>query len=259
VNADREPEAGKYWGDDLVSRMYRWYEDRYGNRLHIISELGRVAFLIRRDVWTFRVPLIYGGDPRRILWVCEYGAQTTLPNVPEVVPLGTPVRRSQYNILDAVENLPAGLAAALTTAEREEMLEVFVLGVDALYTLRGLAPDPRIDAARADLEATVTHLTSHPVHAGQAKWSALQVAEKIIKAFIASKNGNYGRIHDLTALAALASTLGLPVINPGWLAALQTLGGARYGELPVTTDEAVAAHHASLRVAVYVGAHLPQR
>jgi hypothetical protein len=259
VGADHQPAPGSYAGDDLVGRVKQWYDERYGNRLHIVSEVGRVAFLIRGDIWEFGVPLIYGGDPRDILWLCEYGAPTTLPKQPTVVPLGTPVPRSQYNILDRIENLPAGLAATLTSREREEMLEVFVLGLDALYTLRDLAPDPLVEAARADLEASVTHLTSHPVHAGQAKWSALQAAEKMIKAVIAVKNGKYGYTHNLADLAALAATVGLPAVDPAWIASLQTKPLVRYGELPVSAGEAVAAHHASLRVVVHTAAHLPQK
>lgn len=254
---NREPERGRYVGDDLVIRMKRWYDERYGNRLNIVSRRGEVAFLIRGDVWSFRIPVIYGGGPK-VLWICEYGAETTLPSVPQVVRPWEPVARTQYNILEAVANLSAGLAKSLTIVEREQMLRVFALGFDAFDSLDKTVPIALVDAARGDLIATVAHLTSQPAHPGQAKWSALQAAEKVLKAGISEKGGTYGRTHNLSTLAAEAATFGINV-SPQWISALQTPADARYGELSVSVEDAIEAHHSSLRIALRTVTHLPQK
>jgi hypothetical protein len=255
---DRDPESGEYSGDDLVIRMEQWYDERYGNRLNLPSNLGTVVFLLRGDLWFFQIPVIRGVGPG-VVWICEYGAESTLTSTPEIVRRGQRLARKCYNILESVENLPEGLAKSLTEDERKRMLAAFILGIDAHEALDERLPNALIDAARGDLEATVTHLTSHPVHPGQAKWSALQAAEKMLKALITEKHGTFGYHHNLSTLALEVSRLGIPSVDPQLIVLLQTGAGARYGEFAVSIDEAVTAHHASLRIVAHTAPYLPKR
>lgn len=252
---EREPRAGVYSGTDLVIRVKRWYDDRYGTRLHINATVGEVVCVIRGDPWKLKLPLVYGGGPG-IRFFCQYGVPTTLPNEPKAVPRGTRLSPSYYNVLDAAVELPDGLARSLSADERKEMLEAFGAGWTAHYSLREIRSIGMVEEVQSDLSATVTHLMAHPPHPGQAKWSALQAAEKMLKTYIAERGGSFGFNHKLAILEQAAQALGLPAMIPSWIVDTQCPAGVRYGEVPVSLEEAVKAHHASLRIVRHIADEL---
>lgn len=251
---DRDPAPGVYSGQDLVLRVKRWYDARYGDRLLALSTAGDVVFSIRGDAWKFRLPLIYGGG--RIRFVCEYGVSTTLSNVPRAVPRGIRLEPSVYNILDAIADLPESLARSLNPQERQEMLDAFMWGLGAYDALREIRSVGMAEFVRADLTATVTHLMTHQPQPGLAKWAAFQAAEKMLKTFIAERGGKYERNHKLSEFCASATALGLPPMDLRWISETDCKPGARYGEFTVSLGEAIKAHHASLRIVAHIAREL---
>jgi hypothetical protein len=252
---EREPRAGVYSGTDLVIRVKRWYDDRYGTRLHIIATVGEVVCVIRGDPWKLELPLVYGGGPG-IRFFCQYGVATTLPSEPRAVPRGTPLTPSYFNILDAAVELPDGLAKSLSADERKQMLEAFMAGWNAHYALREIRSIGMVEEVRSDLAAAVTHLMAHPPHPGQAKWSALQASEKMLKTYVSERGGSFGFTHKLADLDQAAQAVGLPSMNPAWVADTQCPAGVRYGDVPVTLEEAVTAHQAALRIVGHIAKEL---
>src|SRR5439155_6254010 len=87
-----------------------------------------------------------------------------------------------------------------------------------------------------------------PVHFGQAKWAALQAAEKSLKAFIAYKGESPRRTHDLMQQAKHCLRLGLPPLPPSFLTHIQCDADVRYGSPMVALEDAATAHHSALAV-----------
>lgn len=254
---DREPVPGRYTGDDLVIRIDRWYRDRYGDRLLMDSKNGRVVIILRGDPWVMDLPLIFGGGGG-LRFVCEYGRPTTLPSTPRVYRRGERPQASEYNVLDAIVGLTDGLAKTITKAECDEILQVFLWGREAYEALRHSTRSGLVELVEGDLEAAVVHLSGH-YQPGLSKWASLQAAEKIVKAYIKETSGGHKFGHDLTDQASQAASAGLPIIDPALIQDIQCPAGVRYGQPSVSVAEAVAAHHASLRVVAHVVPHLPRR
>lgn len=254
---DRKPVSGRYTGDDLLIHMDRWYKDRYGDRLNMDGTEGAVVLLIRGTPWVADLPFIIGSG-KGVRFVCEYGRPTTLPSKPKVMRRGDqPPPPADYNVLDAIRDLPDGLAKSLTGAEREEVLNGFLLGRRAHVALGRLKRGQGlVEMARGDLHAAVTHLSEKWVKAGQSKWASLQAAEKILKAYIEEAGGSYKFSHELSDLRTQAEKLGLPRVHTGWTQDIQCPAGVRYGQPAVSVSEAVTAHHASLRMLAHVAEHL---
>lgn len=254
---DREPVHGRYLGDDLSIRIARWYEERYGDRILMENKDGQVVVLLREDPWVMKLPWILGGG-RGPNFICGYGRATTLPTEPVLYRLGdAPPPPSDYNVLDSIDGLPDGLARVLTQAECDSILKAFLVGRDA-YTRFGLAGrDGLLSLVRGDLEAAVAHLTGRIRQSGLSQWASLQGTEKVLKHYLKTILGSYKTGHKLSDLEKEAVTAGLPPLDPTWLPAVQCSASVRYGEVPVSLTQAVAAHHASLRVISHVLAALP--
>ena len=252
--AKREPVAGRCSGVDLVLHIERWYDNRYGESINMVASSGEVIFLARGDPWVFRLPLILGGGS--LSFFCEFGRESTLPSSPQLFRQGQTQPVYTYNILDAAVDLPSGLAKSLSEAEREELRSSFLLGWDAYEALRELRSVGMVEKVRGDLSATVAHLAGRPSQSGLAKWAALQATEKMLKTYISEVHGKFPPTHNLAALAAQAVGLGLPALDDGWIQSVQCPAGVRYGDSVVSLNEAVLAHHASLRIVAHIGAAL---
>lgn len=250
-----EPRPGRYTGADLSRRVARWYEENYGDRINSPGSLGSVVILIRSEPWEFRPPLTYG--PQTTRYICEYGAQTTLPKAPQVFRRGDPAPApAKYNIFDAAVNLPKAVQKVLSLEERRATLETFLVGKSAYEALRRAARTPLVIALRGDVQTSAEQLvTPHP-HPGLSKWASLQASEKALKAYLEEYDVGFPHSHNLVRLADLGEETGLSPVQREWLEAVQCSAGVRYGDPPVSMTDAVTAHNAALHVVSHVVSRL---
>jgi hypothetical protein len=125
-----------------------------------------------------------------------------------------------------------------------------------MTSLEEVAPLPMVREAQSDIEAAVQHAVGQTPHYGQSRWSSLQAAEKICKVFLESRLKRYPKHHRLHELAALAETVGLPVLDHGLLESVQCPGGIRYGEEPTTAVQAFDAHVACIKIVFHIASSI---
>jgi hypothetical protein len=231
------PTPDSYVGEDLLMRAFAWYRERYGNSLKVDFSPGSVALRLRGATWVLRIPMMFGTHA----FICSPTA------VSDDVPVGRYTGRIyRYNVLDAVIGLPQGLRATLTAAECQMVLNVFHLGVRALYALDGVRAQPYIREAQTDVDAAVGFLRDLKGHPGQSKWSSSQAAEKTLKSFLAIRKAPVPKHHKLAEIAAAAANNGLSPVPPKLLQSVATQASVRYGTPAITVTEATEAHHCSL-------------
>lgn len=249
ITTKLEPANGVFSGEHLVARIHRWFDDRYGDRLKIDFSLGRTLVLIRQDPWVVTLPKLVGAwelvsDPSILSspgGIRVRGDRTT-PNV--------------YNVLDSIRDLPAGLRRDLSDDECETVLIGFVRAHEAQAILDGLRGKRLVAEIRADLEASVGQVVGAGSHLGLARWSALQAAEKSLKAFLEDRGVEYPWSHKLRELARLAESHGMRQIERYYLDAASCAPGVRYDASGITVDEAVFAHQAAYEIVRQCGIQL---
>lgn len=229
---------GLYTGDSLVAHVHEWYKKRYGDRLKLDASPGSAAIIIKNDPWLIEFPAIFGEVK------CIFD-----PNLEKYNKISS--TSGVLNPLTCIQGFTSDYASSLSRDEMLQLAAFFKSTLDTLLRLfefEKIFKFPYISEARADLRSAVTHIFSNPPHFGQSKWASLQLTEKLLKCFLKQKNVSFPKKHDLEKLANLASQNGLPAIPPGVIQEIQCPAGVRYGEIPVTLNEAIIAHHSSLKV-----------
>lgn len=248
---DREPVEGCYSGVELVIRVTRWFDDRYGTRAAWDPRPGRTVVIIRDDPWEINLPRIWGSF-RLFASATENSDQYD-----SVVRPGDVIPRT--NVLNCVTDLAPGLKRKLSERELSHLLEVFRVALDDIYLIESIANYPLVPQALTDYDTAVHQILSRPRNYGLSKWSSLQAAEKMLKAFIRSCSQKPKWIHDLGKLAAEASELGMGSIPTQLIDAVQTPAGVRYGEIKVSLNEAVEAHYAAMDIGAHVASFLSEK
>jgi hypothetical protein len=243
---DRDPRPGEYSGVDLTIRVVRWIDDRYGARQGMDLRPGRTVVLIRGDVWEAWLPRLLGSH---VLFASATRPSDDIPAVQ--VDSGLPAR---YNILDSITDLASGLRRSLVPAETREILANFTSAFEDFYLIEQVKGLELARQARHDYDATVHHLLAGAN--GQARWSALQAAEKMLKAFIVDAGEEPPKTHELERVAVKAVELGMGELPKALLTAAQCNPAVRYGELRVSRQEAVEAHYASLDIGAHVASYI---
>lgn len=236
--ADREPTPGVFSGEDLTIRVRHWYRRRFGGMKLDGPRILRIVVLLQNDPWSLCVPWFRG----TLTVTCD----------PRVEASNRP--RTVINIPDCFDELPRGVREAVTSEEWQTTAAVFATAIQADEILQWNKDSPLMQHAFRDLEATAFHLaTTHPRNPGEARWSSLQVVEKILKAIAVHheveypKGGKDG--HDLAKLVAALEKGNVPIeIDRELMGKIQCGPGVRYGETPVRLDEAVDVHHAVLKL-----------
>lgn len=236
-----------YTSEFLVAHIGSWYERLHGERLVTRSlSIGRMALLIRSDLWVVRFPVILGDS---FSWVaCNQHAvdEHSLDS-------------GEYNIFQAFDGMSSAYWADLSPAELGVLLKIFTLGERALCLLSRVARTDLIHAARADHDAAVGHLAAPRPHSGLSRWASLQAVEKLLKAFLSSRPASFPPSHNLATLTRHAVQAGLSPPSPETIAQVQCEPGVRYGEVRVSRAAAVLAHHAALRATEVISPQLPAK
>ncbi len=236
----REPHDGVYSGDDLTIRVERWFDRRYGSRQEQSFSPGSIVVLLRGDPWLLELPRLIGS------WDILASRTLLSDEGGPVPPGGAPP--SKFNIVESIKQLASGLKESLTDIELVYIHEIALLAFGAFHRLERLKDIQLIWEVLTDHAAAVRHLIEPPMHFGQAKWASLQAGEKSLKSYIIQRGEQPGRNHDLARQAEHCIRLGLPPVSASVLAEIQCDPGVRYGNPPVTLDEAIAAHHSALAV-----------
>jgi HEPN domain-containing protein len=246
--ADRDPRRGEFTGMDLSIRVSRWVKDRYGKRAAWDPRPGRTVVILRDDPWEIVIPRFFGSH-RFFASVTE----ASDPVVPGIDHTDSPPR---FNVLEAITDLAPGLRGVLTSAELDHVLEVFRVALEDYLLIEQLQEQPLARQAHGDLTTAVREILAGPGRYGASRWASLQAAEKMLKAYLKSTQGNHPWGHNLHDLATEAVSAGMAPVLPSWLDAARCTAAVRYAEEATTTTAAVAAHHAALDLAAHAASHL---
>jgi hypothetical protein len=217
-------DATPYNMSTLGWHIFNWYKERYGERSTYDMDLGKVAFWLRGDVWFIRVPIIFD-------W-------------------------ANADLVSFVESLTPALRGTLSGSETNEIKKVFRLGTEAFtYTLMKRSYK-YVTESSSDHRSAVDFLKPPSPHPPQSKWASLQTTEKIIKAFTFLKGPNPKYDHKLIKVAQEAEALGLNQVDRALLDQIQCTPNARYGEEPITQQDAILAHQSALQVSVLVAVQI---
>lgn len=221
---NRPSNTDSYGPGEIGRAIYEWYLERYGDKAKYDMDLGRVAFWLRGDVWFIRIPLIFD-------W-------------------------ANADLLGFIDSLTPSFRRELTTNETDEMKKVFRLSYEAFTYMLMKEAATYVSESRGDHRSAVDCLNPPNPHPGQSKWASLQATEKIVKAFTTSKKQRPNFTHDLVKLAGEAEALGLNPIDRNLLAQIQCSPKTRYGEEPISLQEAIRAHLSALHVSALVAVQI---
>jgi len=180
-------------GPNLLHKVSDWYQDRYGDRVNMPSDRGRVPVVVRGEVYLLRVPLVFG-------------------NV-------------RVPILRFVEGLTESMADALTESELNAIRRAWEAGFSLTYEIEDLSQELEkgkvsvtettqnmLQSAIGDRD-TAAQCLSGRLDTNGACFHAQQHAEKMLKVYLLVKNlstelqlsrSPYG--HDLKRILKLCST-----------------------------------------------------
>ncbi|HEX4054687.1 MAG TPA: hypothetical protein VHX86_10520 [Tepidisphaeraceae bacterium] len=232
---------GVFTPEQISKRIHDWMKKRYGDRLKVPFQIGRVAIPLRGSLYTIRCPVMFG----RVRFVCEPGTFGQSRKTIGVRSVPT------CNVVDLINGFTADLARSLTAEEVVKIGLAHALAMSAYVALHAVSDVQFVNEVQGDLDAAVSHLVEHKSQPGLSKWASLQAVEKILKAYIVTKDKTIDvkKIgHKLEELAATAVKMGLPAIPNGYISDVQCPAGVRYGEIAVSVEEAGIAHLISLEV-----------
>ena len=219
----------------VSQRIRQWYDERYGDRIKVDWTLGRVIVQIDRDLWSLRVPRIFGSAHFIV-------SRTPIGRTDPTSHQGP----ARCNVVELIDNMTASRMQSLTDLELRTIFENAFLGIEAFSVLEASSGNDLVDSARGDFSVAATLLMSTPARYGESKWASLQAAEKTMKATIALSGSKFSHTHNLAKLARELNESGIHGDLTPFVVSIQCSAGIRYGEEPCSQNEAVAAHHASL-------------
>ncbi len=197
--------------DELHNKISDWYKTRYGNRLLMSFEIGKMVVLICNNPFFVRFPVIYGAPP--------------------------------VNPLNFIQEITPNLLNSLIKDELDYLVNFIIKNYRSFILIN----EHRF-ISLSDIDIAVSQIMNQNPDYGLSKWASLQVAEKALKTYISRKNCNYPNTHSLSKLQSQAETLGLHNITDSLINQIQCSPGVRYGEEKVSLTEAVQAHQSSIEL-----------
>ena len=229
-----------YAQDVLIAKAYKWYESTYGGRLAGPTYLGHVPVELAGDLFKMRIALIYG--------TVEMFIDPNLANSGSAA--GSRGRPATCNLLSLVEDLPQGLASRTPEATLRKLAELYLLADSALGWRDRWPTNALFDESRNSYDGSTDSLLSRRL--SDSRWASQQSVEKLLKALLTAADVAYPRNaregHDLALLhRLLARGIECPV-DPAHLTAASCPPAVRYGEVPSSLGEALAANYAVLHI-----------
>ncbi len=173
----RPEDFPEYEGPNLLKHLDAWYRKRYGDRLYMPSELGRVPILIRRQIYMIRIPVAFGNPKVRVAKL--------------------------------VDGMTEDMMRSLSKKESEIVVSGFLDGFALIYEIEDLLSSMRGDgdlnissesmsiltSAIEDRDTFIRCLTGRSDTNG-ACFHAQQHAEKMLKSFLLNE-----KLHSLSELS----------------------------------------------------------
>ena len=237
LTGSKEYDENDFSNQAICAQVHRWYEERYGDRIKIHMGPGSYVLMIKNEPWKVELPLCFGRN--------NFTIDSDLSNRERFIigPDGSKI--PSVNILRNVENMTSIVAESLTDFEREGILKDYMFALNAVQHLRDLKNSPYMEQAMNDYDMAIANIFYKYPDYNNAKWSALQFAEKSIKSKLEQNNIAFKRKHDLSALASAFEPIGIKIPNQ-IIENIQCSAGVRYGEVKVTKQEAILAIRSSL-------------
>ncbi|WP_309663169.1 HEPN domain-containing protein [Sphingomonas sp.] len=229
------PELKRYAA--LSNGIQRWYKDAYGDRLNVDMSPGRVVLNLDGDLYQMTLLRFWGTG--EIIVTRQF-----------ISPENDPRRGFRLNLVQLIDHMTEPKARTLSDKALRSMIELFPIGLAAAYHLEAGSAHPLIKIAQSDMKTAVSKLMDRGEHFGDSKWATLQAAEKCFKASLDVRGGTPDRTHKLRELRDDLAKFGVTIATPSLIDAIQCSPSIRYGDEPCSMEEALAAHHAVLRLVV---------
>ena len=210
-------------------------QETYGDRLKVDMSVGKIVVLVDGDLYILGIPMIMGQV--RFTAQREWIQRSPISRGPAIC-----------NVVQLLDGMTPAKAAQLSNGALHAIRDAFEIALPACHMLLN-TPNGLMHIALGDVAVAIANLTDKFERFGESKWASLQAAEKMMKTAIEMKGGTYKQTHILSTLGAQLRVLGIDVDADAELAAIQCTPAIRYGQEPCTRAEALAAHHASLRLA----------
>jgi HEPN domain-containing protein len=238
TSPDLKPTPGVFCDDSMSAHIYHWYKDRYGTKLaDPYFTLGVAAIMIRNIPWKMWFGRCFGC----VKLVCNADLGRAVEQIPSTRSFAV------YNVLKSLEGLTADFARSLSQEEREGILAFYSSTQRTLEALKFHITAPFIREAIGDLKACVEQLMNG--NYGLSVWSSQQFTEKLAKGLLREKKQPVRYTHDLREIFRLGEKLGLAAISPELIEKVICNADIRYNEQHATMNQAITAHHSSLKIA----------
>lgn len=232
--------SDNFEGGSLSAHIHNWYEAKYGERLKVYHGPGSVAILIKGEAWRITFPEIIG----QVKLVCD----PDIERYKNLSKVGVNGQVPLLNVLRSIENITPTMARTLSRVEIEGIFKFYCFGLDVLQSIESISEKPYAKEAKVDLTTAVDNILTKNPHFGISKYASLQFTEKIIKSKLAENAKGFPKEHKLKTLAGiLEQEIGIR-LNHDHLDVIQCSAGAQYGEETVDLEQAILAHHKSLKI-----------
>lgn len=227
----------------LCAQVHRWYESRYGDRIKIHPGPGSYILVIKNEPWEVVFPLCYGQN--------EFTIDANLQRENRSVITSGGNKIPSVNILWHVKNMTREVASSLSDDERQKILKEYMVGLNAVQSLRSMNGIPYMDQAMNDFDISVSNIFHKYPDYNNSKWASLQFAEKTMKAKLKLEGIEFKKDHKLSMLSEKLKSLSINIPDQV-ISNIQCSAGVRYGEQPVTKREAILAVQNALALFVQV-------
>ena len=230
-----KPIPNVYKGESLSGHIRDWFEARYGDRLKVDFSPGCFPIEIRRDLYLFRLPLIFGSARFFIDRLQKPPAQK----------LNFNRGPAPCNLLDLIVDLTRGTRHSLSDEELNSISQTCAIAFKQLSAWQ--AAGKQFQAAiHDDLKLSATLAVEQKF--ALSRWHSLQSAEKALKKFIAKRHGSASYVHNLKKLNHEAVGFGLSPLSSTDLVDAQCDAEVRYNTAGSNQSNALAANQAARRI-----------
>ncbi len=158
----------EYVGPNLIEKINDWYRDRYGEKFNLPGVLGSIPFLVRGQVFTAQIPLVYG--------------------------------QPKVNLLTLIDEMTESMQRSLTREELQYYTERWAIGYELVYEMEDMlgsgdlsrytpAAAELIRKAIEDRDDAVDCLRGPHPRTNISCFHSQQHAEKMLKAVLIEKAG----------------------------------------------------------------------
>ncbi|MCP3682156.1 MAG: hypothetical protein GY861_05635 [bacterium] len=216
----------------LAAHIVIWFQKKYEDRLNMGYANKSIAKL-KGDFYVLNILTTYGDvelffDPKADAVIDGY-----------------------INVAKFIEGLTAYTAERITDQEIKELATLLYNAICLTRALDSRLSVDMLKEAKSDFIQSVEALFRDQLVPGLSKWHSLQFAEKVLKAFIESKNEAYGFTHKLDVLLQKAIECGLKNTEEYDGGIIQCKPEVRYNADLVSKDEAYNAHIEAIKLGVY--------